>query len=131
MTSRIAVQRSASETKPSYPERGIAKKDRTPPVDQTPQVAERRASAGARSGVKGKRTDLAARAPLHALVRLRRAEKPMQYRQDAVIGTTKVSNLKAWSDALKGGVLKGEYVMPPVGMQRRVVARVNAIHYLQ
>ena len=32
-------------------------------------VAERQASAGARDGVKGKRNDLAARAPLHALVR--------------------------------------------------------------
>ena len=32
-------------------------------------VAERQASAGARDGVKEKRTDLAARAPLHALVR--------------------------------------------------------------
>ena len=31
-------------------------------------VAERQASAGARDGVKGKRNDLAARAPLHALV---------------------------------------------------------------
>jgi len=31
--------------------------------------AERQASAGARDGVKGKRNDLAARAPLHALVR--------------------------------------------------------------
>jgi len=29
-------------------------------------VAERQASAGARDGVKGKRNDLAARAPLHA-----------------------------------------------------------------
>ena len=32
------------------------------------RVAERQASAGARDGVKGKRNDLAARAPLHALV---------------------------------------------------------------
>ena len=31
--------------------------------------AERQASAGARDGVKGKRNDLDARAPLHALVR--------------------------------------------------------------
>ena len=35
------------------------------------QAAERQASAGARDGVKGKRSDLAARAPLHALVRPR------------------------------------------------------------
>ncbi len=34
-------------------------------------AAERQASAGARDGVKGKRRTLAARAPLHALVRLR------------------------------------------------------------
>ena len=34
-------------------------------------VAERQASAGARDGVKGRRNDLAARAPLHALVRRR------------------------------------------------------------
>ena len=34
-------------------------------------VAERQASAGARDGVKGKRNDLGARAPLHALVRAR------------------------------------------------------------
>ena len=33
------------------------------------EAAERQASAGARDGVKGKRSDLAARAPLHALVR--------------------------------------------------------------
>ena len=32
-------------------------------------ATERQASAGARDGVKGKRNDLAARAPLHALVR--------------------------------------------------------------
>ena len=37
-------------------------------------VAERQASAGARDGVKGKRNDLAARAPLHALVRLPRGD---------------------------------------------------------
>ena len=34
-------------------------------------AAERQASAGARDGVKGKWNDLAARAPLHALVGLR------------------------------------------------------------
>ena len=72
MTSAIAVQRSTLETKPSYPERGIATKDRAPPADQSPQVAERQASAGARDGVKGKRNDLAARAPLHAIVRRHR-----------------------------------------------------------
>ena len=33
------------------------------------QDAQRQASAGARNGVKGKRNDLAARAPLHAIVR--------------------------------------------------------------
>ncbi len=37
-------------------------------IGQT-QAAERQASAGARDGVKGKRKDLGARAPLHALVR--------------------------------------------------------------
>ena len=36
-------------------------------------AAERQASAGARDGVKGKRNDLAARAPLHAIVRRRSA----------------------------------------------------------
>jgi|CXWL01.1.fsa_nt_gi hypothetical protein len=35
------------------------------------QAVERQASAGARDGVKGKRNDLGARAPLHALVRCR------------------------------------------------------------
>ena len=42
-----------------------------PPLEVTVAtvVAERQASAGARDGVKGKRNDLAARAPLHALVR--------------------------------------------------------------
>ena len=35
----------------------------------SPEGVERQASAGARDGVKGKRNDLAARAPLHALVR--------------------------------------------------------------
>ena len=41
-----------------------------PPLEVTVAtvVAERQASAGARDGVKGKRNDLAARAPLHALV---------------------------------------------------------------
>ena len=41
-----------------------------PPLEVTVAtvVAERQASAGARDGVKGKRSDLAARAPLHALV---------------------------------------------------------------
>ena len=76
MTSGIAAQRGAGETKPSYPERGIAEQDRAPPVDQSPQVAERQASAGARDGVKGKRNDLAARAPLHALVGRRRGKRP-------------------------------------------------------
>ncbi len=38
------------------------------------RAAQRQASAGARDGVKGKRNDLAARAPLHALVRRQRAE---------------------------------------------------------
>ena len=44
-----------------------------PPLEVTVAtvVAERQASAGARDGVKGKRNDLAARAPLHALVRWR------------------------------------------------------------
>ena len=37
--------------------------------NQNKEAAERQASAGARNGVKGKRNDLAARAPLHALVR--------------------------------------------------------------
>jgi len=36
-------------------------------------AAERQASAGARDGVKDKRNDLAARAPLHALVGPRRS----------------------------------------------------------
>ena len=36
----------------------------------TSQGAQRQASAGARDGVKGNRRTLAARAPLHALVRL-------------------------------------------------------------
>ena len=36
------------------------------------QAAERHASAGARDGVKGNRRSLAARAPLHAIVRPRR-----------------------------------------------------------
>ena len=42
-----------------------------PPLEVTVAtvVAERQASAGARDGVKGNRSDLAARAPLHALVR--------------------------------------------------------------
>ena len=44
-----------------------------PPLEVTVAtvVAERQASAGARDGVKGKRNGLAARAPLHALVRRR------------------------------------------------------------
>ncbi len=37
-------------------------------------ATERQASAGARDGVKGKRSDLAARAPLHALVGRRQSE---------------------------------------------------------
>ena len=53
-TAGIAGPRDAGETKPSLPECGIAKKDRSPPVDQPPEVAERQASAGARDGVKGK-----------------------------------------------------------------------------
>jgi hypothetical protein len=40
------------------------------PLDRSvANAAERQASAGARDGVKGKRNDLAARAPLYALVR--------------------------------------------------------------
>ena len=37
-----------------------------------PEAAQRQASAGARDGVKGRRNDHAARAPLHGLVRRRR-----------------------------------------------------------
>ena len=53
---------------------GIACKCREdPPLEVTVAtvVAERQASAGARDGVKGQRRTLAARAPLHALVRPR------------------------------------------------------------
>ena len=39
-------------------------------------AAERQASAGARDGVKGKRNDLGARAPLHALVGRHRVGEP-------------------------------------------------------
>ena len=48
-----------------------------PPLEVTVAtvVAERQASAGARGGVKGKRNDLAARAPLHAIVRRPSLEK--------------------------------------------------------
>ena len=47
------------------------REDPPPEVTVATVVAERQASAGARDGVKGKRNDLAARAPLHALVRRR------------------------------------------------------------
>ena len=52
-------------------ERVIVREDPPPEVTVATVVAERQASAGARDGVKGKRNDLAARAPLHALVRRR------------------------------------------------------------
>ncbi len=42
----------------------------------TREAAQRQASAGARDGVKGQRRTLAARAPLHALVRLRMWRTP-------------------------------------------------------
>ena len=45
------------------------REDPPPEVTVATVVAERQASAGARDGVKAKRTDLAARAPLHAIVR--------------------------------------------------------------
>ncbi len=51
------------------PRRFIATQRLTVCVYGQPEGAERQASAGARDGVKGKRNDLAARAPLHALVR--------------------------------------------------------------
>ena len=60
--SRYRIQRGHSEM------RGKSRK----PSDSGPPATvavQRQASAGARDGVKGKRNDLAARAPLHALVR--------------------------------------------------------------
>ena len=48
------------------------REDPPPEVTVATVVAARQASAGARDGVKVKRNDLAARAPLHALVRRQR-----------------------------------------------------------
>ncbi len=52
-----------------------------PPLEVTVAtvVAERQASAGARDGVKAKRNDLGARAPLHALVGRRWWAKPCRH----------------------------------------------------
>ena len=50
-----------------YNDREECRAGRTP---HPTQAAERQASAGARDGVKGQGRTLAARAPLHALVRL-------------------------------------------------------------
>ena len=56
-----------------------------PPLEVTVAtvVAERQASAGARDGAKGNRRSLAARAPLHAIVRRSSLEWPGTYEDPA------------------------------------------------
>ena len=61
-------------------------------MDQPLQVAERQASAGTRDGVKGRPTCLAARAPLHAIVRLQQSRAIARLRPTQLffLGTTEL-----------------------------------------